>query len=402
MNRMNMGTPLNPEGVPHWSNTAMYSHILERRRKKQQGFWLFFAECCGRCVGGGFVENILADVTAVKREAGYGGFIPDVLLERGDNSPIWLEFTHTSPPSASKLAYCASNGIDIFELDGSQRPIDSVVRKAHISPRNCRNRRRQRLIDLWRQIAKSEDPSVGIREDFRSPERQRREREEFWNEVRASHQAVDDGALRCARCSEPFVSEGERYSVSYIETHDPGGSCGEVPFCRDCSFAIGGGWDGVYPGDADLWGLDEECVDCKPFLAEHKKRLDESQSRRSVLMSEPYGSRLVVEPQRRRQEYIVGSRTVSRGELQSVLMMFKFVLTKMLPADQDSRIMLNEVERIEKAVQYANNVSDWDWFEGVGESYVPEGDSSDGSIGDRFLYPKRWWHTLPPCPLTLI
>ena len=83
-------------------------------------------------------------------------------------------------------------------------------------------------------------------------------------------------------------------------------------------------------------------------------------------------------------------------------MMFKFVLTKMLPADQDSRIMLNEVERIEKAVQYANNVSDWDWFEGVGESYVPEGDSPDGSIGDRFLYPKRWWHTLPPCPLTLI
>ena len=362
---------------------------------------MFFSECCGQCDGGGFLENILSNVTAVKREAEYGGFIPDVLLERGDSPPIWLEFTHTSPPSESKLAYCASRGIDVFELDGSQHPVDTVVIRAHISLRNCRNRQRQRLIELWRQMAVLEDPSVGIREDFRSPERQRRERDEFWAEVSATRQAVNDGTLLCTRCNEPFTSDGKSYSASYIQIQDPGGSCGEIPFCRDCGFAVAGGWEGEYPDDADFWRLDEECVHCQPILAEYMKQLDEAQSRRSVLMSEPYGSRLVVEPQRRRQEYIVGSRTVSRGELQSVLMMFKFVLLKVLPPDQEARMMLKEVERIEKAVQYANNVTDWDWLEGIGESYVPKDDVPDDSIGDKFLYPKRWWPELPPCPITL-
>ena len=163
---MNMGTPGQPESVSHWSNKAMYSHKLERRRKRQQGFWLFFKECCGKCEGGGFVENILADVTAVKSEADYGGFRPDILLERGDKPPIWLEVTHTSLPSPSKLAYCADQGIDVFELEGSQRPVDSTVRKAHISPRNCRKRQRQRLVDLWRHMATLDDPIGGHQGGF--------------------------------------------------------------------------------------------------------------------------------------------------------------------------------------------------------------------------------------------
>ena len=93
---MNIGTPRQPEGVPHWSNKAMYAHKLEGRRKRQRGFWLFFKGCCGRCKGGGYVEIILSDVTTVRSEADYGGFRPDILLERGDESPIWLEITHTS------------------------------------------------------------------------------------------------------------------------------------------------------------------------------------------------------------------------------------------------------------------------------------------------------------------
>ena len=39
---MNMGTPEQPEGVQHWSNVAMFAQKLEFRRKRQQGFWLFF------------------------------------------------------------------------------------------------------------------------------------------------------------------------------------------------------------------------------------------------------------------------------------------------------------------------------------------------------------------------
>ena len=172
---MNMGTPRQAEGVPHWSNKAMYAHKLEGHRKRQRGFWLFFKEYCGRCKGGGFVENILSGVTSVRSEADYDGFRPDILLERGEESPIWLEITHTSPPSASKLAYCTDRGIDVFELEGGERPVDSAVRKAHISHRNCRQRLRQRLFDLWQLIASLDDPLVGIKEDFRSPERQRRE-----------------------------------------------------------------------------------------------------------------------------------------------------------------------------------------------------------------------------------
>lgn len=223
---MNMGTPVNPEGVPHWSNTAMFAHKLEGRRHRQQGFWLFFREDCGRCDGGGFVENILADVTSVKREEAYGGFRPDVLLERGDKPPIWLEFTHTSPPSASKLAYCAGRGIDVFELDGSQRPLDSFVRKAHISPRNCREQQRRRLNELWERMASLDDPVIGIREDFRSSTRQHREREEFWAEVEERRKAVEDGTLRCVHCDGPFAGQEGQFSVSYILTHRPDGACG--------------------------------------------------------------------------------------------------------------------------------------------------------------------------------
>ena len=149
---MNMGTAEHPEGVSHWSNKVMYAHGLEGRRKRQHGFWLFFKECCGQCGGSGFVENILTDVTAVKIEAEYDGFRPDILLERGDKAPIWLEITHTSQPSSAKLAHCAARGIDVFELEGSRRPIDASVRVAHISPRNCRQLKRERLSDLWEQM----------------------------------------------------------------------------------------------------------------------------------------------------------------------------------------------------------------------------------------------------------
>ena len=176
------------------------------------------------------MENILTDVTAVKVEADYDGFHPDILIARDDKPPIWLEFTHTSPPSVSKLAYCAAHSIDVFELEGSQRPVDSAVRKAYISLRNCRKRQRQRLFDLWRHMASLDDPIVGIREDFRSPERQRREREAFWAEFKRRRQDVADGKLRCARCDKPFVVEDGGYSLSFIQTHRLDGGCGKVPF----------------------------------------------------------------------------------------------------------------------------------------------------------------------------
>ena len=158
----------------------------------------------------------------------------------------------------------------------------------------------------------------------------------------------------------------------------------------------------MYPDDSGSWGLDEECTVCQPILAEQAKQMDEASRRRSVWMPESYGNRLVQEPERRQQEYIVGNRTVSRNELQSVLMMFKYVLVTVLPNRSDANRMLNQVDRIKKAVLYANNILDWDWLEGIGESYVPSHDTPDVSKCDKFLHPKRRWLVLPPCPLTMV
>ena len=54
-----------------------------------------------------------------------------------------------------------------------------------------------------------DDPIVGIKEDFRSPERQCRESEADEAEWDKLRQDVADGKLRCARCHNPFASQGE-------------------------------------------------------------------------------------------------------------------------------------------------------------------------------------------------
>ena len=402
---MNMGTPGYPEGVSHWTNKALLSHKLERRRKRQQGYWLFFRECCGECQGRGFVENILEGVTAVRSEADYENYRPDILLERGDKPPIWLEITHTSPPSPQKLAYCASQGIDVFELEGSQHPVDSSVIRAYISPRNCRKQKRERLASLWQSIADLGDPIVGIKEDFRSPERQCRELETMLADSEKRRQDVADGKLRCARCDEPFTIKDGELLVSYIFTHLQYGGCGKAPFCDECFFAIQWGWDGVYPDDAASWGLNEDCPKCQPILNEQNKRVDKSSQKRSVSMPAPYGRRLVWEPEKRTQSYIVGDRTVSRDELQSVLMMFEYFLSIVVaeyPENVEARLMTEQVNKIGQAIQFANGIRDWDWLEGIGESYVPGVESQ--STGDKFLYPKRWpgWQEFPQFPLKIV
>lgn len=404
---MNMGTPENPESVEHWSNTAMFAHKLESRRKRQQGFWLLFGGCCGQCEDGAFVENILADVTAVKREPDFGGFRPDILLEKGDKPPVFLEFTRTSPPSAAKLAYCTANGIDLFELDGSSHPADSSLMKAHISFSNCRKRQRQRLIDLWDHMDSLNDPKVGIREDFRSPERQRREHEAREAKVEALQNRAAAGTLLCARCNKSLATEDMGFSVTIIDVHKPEGICGQIQLCQECEFRIRGGWDGDFPDDVASWELDENCRSCQAILAKQAKQLERSEQkarqRRSVEMPEPYGTRLVQEPERRQQSYIVGDQTVSRGEMLSVLYMFHYIMAEILktyPRDSKTLMFIEIISGIVNAVQYANNMYDWDWLEGIGESYVYENEATDGSRGDKFLYPKRWGGgEIPPCPL---
>ena len=392
---MDMGTPENPEGVAHWSNVAMFANKLENFRKRQKGFWLLFRECCGQCVGGGFVENILTDVTAVSRERLAGNYQPDITLERGDRPPMWLEFTDISPPSIPKLAYCAAHGIDVFELDGRQQPVDSSVLKAHIAPRNCRQRQRQRFNDVWEHLRRlpAEKQMIGIREDFRSPGRKQREFEEFLKETDDRRQAVAAGEVRCARCDKPFGVSNGGYSVSYLSTHRSGGGCREVPFCNECNFTIFGGKDGVFPEDAPMWGqLDEDCPECRSIL-EELRQMDAAPELRHVEMPEPYGSRWVWEPERRTQGFVVGDKSVAKSDFLAIVMTFRHLslcvwelsLSEGRPFPANLRLLLEQLDEMEGAVLYPNNITDWDWREGVGDTYISGRESRGGHKGDRFF-----------------
>ena len=260
-----------PITSPHWSNQGMFFNKLENFRKKQKGFWLMFSQCCGQCGGRGFLENILTDVTAVRQGGKSGDYTPDILPERWDKAPIWLEFTQPEPPSVQKLAYCAAHGIDVFESDGEQRPVDSVVIKAHIAPRNCRDRKRKRLMNIWENMRRTEHPVISIREHMRSPERKQREFEARWAEMEAEREAVAAGDVHSARCDNVFtLMEGSGMSLSYLTIHQPEGQCGAVPFCDDCFFQVMGGHDRTFPEDAARWGLNNDCPKCQDFLVQEE------------------------------------------------------------------------------------------------------------------------------------
>ena len=96
---------MNDPELSRLSNKAIYGNYLEVHRRRQQLVWIFFWESCGECESGGFVKNILADVTAVRVGVEYDGFTPDICLDRNNKPPVWIEF---SPPMVEKVAYCAA------------------------------------------------------------------------------------------------------------------------------------------------------------------------------------------------------------------------------------------------------------------------------------------------------
>ncbi len=392
---MEMGTPEHPDGLPHWSNVAMFTNKLENLRRRQKAFWLFFRECCGLCEGGGFVENILTDVTAVHREHPAGNYQPDVALERVDKPPIWLAFTDTSPPSIQNMAYCAAHGINIFQLDGDRKPADSSVFKAYIAPRNCRQKSQRRLNDVWDHLRNlpSQKQIIGIREDFRSPQRKQREFEETWNEHERRREAVASGQVRCARCEKPFVLADGGFSISYISTHRQDAGCVEVPFCDECNLAISGGWYRVFPDDAAVWGqLDQDCPECQRVI-DQMREMDAAPRLRHVEMPESYGSRWIWEPEKRTQGFVVGERSVAKSEFLAIVMTFNYLvhcvwelsLSEGRPFPVNLRVLLEQLDDMESAVLYPNNITDWDWKEGVGDTYISDHEARRHHKGDRFF-----------------
>ena len=242
---MNMGTPMNPESVEHFTTKAMGWKYLAYFRKRQRPVPIEFLEVCGACNGGLFTENILDSVTAVRQEWELGGFRFDILLERGEAKPVALEIVHASRPSAQKLRYCAAMGIDLFEAP-TRHPGAGPVR-GHIATGNCRNPRRKNLQPLWESLFGPEVPLVGIVEDQRAPTTKRNEIDkslDAWAMIEAEKKA---GTLLCGVCNGSLVTEGGS-SWNIIPGHNSKGDCEgentllyELPLRKTSTNGGGGG-----------------------------------------------------------------------------------------------------------------------------------------------------------------
>ena len=422
---MNMGTPMHPEGLPHWSNKAMFFNKLKEWQKRQKPFFVFFGECCGRCPGfngGLFVENILQDVTAVSQEAWWGGYKPDILLERGNRSPVWVEITHTSAPSTNKLAYAARHGIDVFEIGGESRPVEASLRKAHIAPVNCSYRRRRQLIEVWNRMRRDFDrweslrnanavgwhdrpaPGViGVFEDFRTFENRMRDNDEKSRESERRSQEIRGqarrGELNCVRCGRPPCVSDEGISLGFLPRHMLDGSgCGQVPVCEKCRLA----------GD---WDLCDDCPQCRPVIPQCEETFSVFTGPRVEVPLAGGGMMYVPEPERRLQKYVVGAmygKSVRKEDLLAVVACWELWLD-MLEANRGGlpRVLLEflaKLSRVVDEVQLCNNIADWTFVEAYKEGQVDLdrlARSHDGK-SDTFIKLREFMHRVPPCPLGVL
>ena len=397
------------ENIARFANRAMLFNRLETCRRKQMGFWLFFKECCGRCTGVGFVENILIDTTAVRLEPGSGGDGPDILLERGTRPSIWLLFTGAEGLPVEKVAHCMGHGIDVFELETGDSPDGCAVGRAHIAPGNCRDHERRRLTAIWGRLQKSEIAQIGIREDMRTDARKQREYEEWMERFEADMSALKDKEVYCARCGGDFAGLAEgSYSSAGMFVHRPGGRCGEVSLCDGCWMELMGGMTGIRSEELAEWSPMPGCPECEAVEVEEMKDFYVMPKRRVLEMPERYGVRWVHEPEKRVQQYEVAGRTVTKEQLLAVVMMLRwyaFLGKEMYPDRPLPRRMyqlLRELDEISGAVLFKNNIYDWDWEEGVGDSYVSRSESSGYDKRDRLISLKWFMETVPPFPLPVL
>ena len=121
--------------------------------------------------------------------------------------------------------------------------------------------------------------------------------------------------------------------------------------------------------------------------------MDAAPQLRHVEMPEPYGSRWVWEPEKRTQEFIVGDRSVTKSEFLATVMTFRHLahcvwelsLSEGRPFPADLRVLLERLDEMEGAVLYPNNITDWDWREGVGDTFISDREARGHHKGDRFF-----------------
>ena len=349
-----------------------------------------------------------------------------------------MEIVATNPPSARKLADAAAKGIDVFELDGKARPVESSVLKAHIAPGNCRHRRRVRLIQIWDTMRKdfgaweslirerptnppeAPQPAVaGVFEDFRNFENRMRDNNVAEAEMERRSQELREqenrGELNCARCHKPPDITDHSMNLYFITTHMADGSgCRQIPVCKECEFALTVGWDGTFPEDADEWGLQEDCPDCQSILSEHTPP-DTGPTVEIPIHGDAF--MLVSEPARKQQAYVVGrmnkssstsQRTVSKSELLATVSCWEYWINLCAHAmgglTRREQEMLGEFRSVMDAVHLPNNIADWDFADAFreGNADLDRLARQHDQKQDTFVLLNHWMQTIPPCPLRQI
>ena len=378
----NMGTPLNPEHVQHFAAKSVVRMRIASALRMQEPFPITILECCG-CGTYDIVENLLWDITDVQEELAVGPYRPDIVLLKDGQPMRAIEIVRTSPPSDDKVKYLLKRGIDIFLLSGGGRPEDARVIRSYISPSNCRRMHKDRVESLLRHLTElpADECKIGVQQDFRLPQTIQRERERSFNETQDRFQRLANGEFTCFRCG--VLLTGEQLQSQWAHREDEG-ECGMVELCKPCMFEASmvpqGERDGVV-----VWGLGEDCEACAPKWAEAEKMVQRMPKDEPVVMHEEGYSRLVGPPTPQMQAYLVGNRSASAYELQSIICYF---LRAMMLFDQritpSARILMD----IMKAIQFKNNDHTWNWRKAVGDSYIPEWREPSKETGNVYWYPK--------------
>ena len=298
------------------------------------------------------MENVLEDVTAVLQESPSCGYRPDILLERGDKPPVWIEIVHTSPPSAGKLAKAAALGIDVLEISGKGRPIAMSVQNAHIS---CRSRprlrrRRDRLIQIW----------CDLRRDF----------------------DIFAATLRKARAGEP------------LDRPNP------------CVIGVVEDFRKFETAEAEARWVHENF---QQWVSKMKaERALQSHAPRPTVEVPLDGITIrVAEPTRHVQKYVVGAmygRTVTRAEFLAIIACWRLWLVwceevaKGLP--RPLREMEDELDAVEVAISFPNEIKDWDFVSAYREGNLSlDRLQHDGKTDTFVTLDDELMPEIPPCPL---
>ena len=378
------------------ANKSELRRKLESARRKQQPWFIFHWECCGNCGENGFVKNILQDVTAVTTPDESPRLTqPDIVLKKGQGPDIWIDIVAGLAPSEEKLSHCERHNIELFEIDGTAHPREATILKAHIPSGKCGKEFRNSLKEAWHQIEQDPTGQLGIREDFRTEG----EKEAEWTKLAEKWQEIRRLAEQgCTRCGNQLVTESG-YAFAQIVRHSEQGECGApVPLCQECDFAVRGGWTGEFPDDHEEWKLQENCETCLRIYREQQEEAQqiETTSGRSLWMPDRYGSRIVSEPRERTQQFLAGEKAIGKQELLCSLATIRLIATSILsPGQQGWEPLLFMVEQAMNGVMHPNEIEGWDWLEGMGESYIPDGEG-EMPLGDKFVNLKQFWGQMPP------